>query len=85
MTTAFETHQETIAKQPRLQEIVIGLHGGPLYDLSRLRGMDRNNFKIAMELLSSYHQNGENDEFFFKMGSALKHAIYLDKQNTPKN
>lgn len=78
----FATHRKTIMADygtaAKLRRIVLSLYNGHAFpvDLSDVAGMDKHHFQIVLDLLTSYHQLGENDKTHMRLAEEIKREFH---------
>lgn len=71
-------HYETAE---RLRKLTLNLWGGVMCNLSQLfMGADERHTRIALELIVSYSQYGENDTFFMGLASEIVETMQQQEQ-----
>lgn len=68
----------------KIRSFVLSLYNGHAFpcDLSNISGMDKKHFGIVIELMTSYHQLGENDSDFMALAEYIKKE-FRAKEKTP--
>lgn len=58
----------------KIRRFVLSLYNGHAFpcDLSDISGLDQKHFGIVIELMSSYHQLGENDAYMMRLCEEIK-------------
>lgn len=58
----------------KLRRFVLSLYNGHAFpvDLSDISGMDKMHFQIVVEMMTSYHTLGENDQDMLKLAERIK-------------
>lgn len=70
----FVIHRATILRQERLQALVLHLYNSSEWNFNlgdQLTQLDPENLEIAIAMMRSYHQHGENDPDFLDLGRKL--------------
>lgn len=79
----FETHRQVLLADyggaQKLADLTLSLYNGAAFpfDVSRLGGLDTKHFEIAITLIRSYHQFGENDKGFMAVCDDIKRVWSL--------
>lgn len=68
----------------KIRRIVLSLYNGQAFpvDLSDVAGMDKVHFQIVLDLLTSYHQLGENDKVHMRLAEEIKREFHQPAEDS---